>query len=80
LGEKLPARVAFSNIKCKKPLDNSAVHQAYTLLLKKWRLKLTVNDLIANKEETALIKQKLHYTRNRFIRIEDIIKNLKNQA
>jgi uncharacterized protein len=39
-------------------------------------LNLTVNDLIANKEKTALIKQKLHYTRNRFIRIERYYKEL----
>jgi hypothetical protein len=38
-------------------------------------LKLTVNDLIANKEKTALIKREITLHRNRFIRIEDIIKN-----
>jgi uncharacterized protein len=35
-----------------------------------------MNDLIANKEKTALIKPENYYTRNRFIRIERYYKEL----
>jgi uncharacterized protein len=38
-------------------------------------LKLTVNDLIANKEKTALIRRKNYITPNRFMGLKDIIKN-----
>jgi hypothetical protein len=41
-------------------------------------LKVTVNDLITNKE-TALIKPENYITPNRFV-VRDIIKSLKNRA
>jgi uncharacterized protein len=55
---KAYARVAFIRISnAKNPLDNSAVHPKHTLLLKMAKdLKLTVNDLIANKEKNGFNK------------------------
>jgi uncharacterized protein len=61
------------------PLDNSAVHPAYSIVRKMAKDLLTVNDLIANKEKTALIKPENYYCRNRFIDFKDIIKELENQ-
>ena len=60
LGEKAYQQgVAFIRISnAKNPLDNSAVHpEAYGIVEKMAKdLKLTVNDLIANPQKTALIK------------------------
>ena len=66
LGEKAYQQgVAFIRIaNAKNPLDNSAVHpEAYGIVEKMAKdLKLTVNDLIANKEKTALIKPENYIT------------------
>jgi uncharacterized protein len=59
LGEKAYQQgVAFIRISNAKILDNSAVHpEAYGIVEKMAKdLKVTVNDLIANKEKTVLIK------------------------
>jgi uncharacterized protein len=66
LGEKAyqqgAAFIRISN--AKNALDNSAVHpEAYAIVEKMAKdLKLTVNDLIANKEKTALIKPENYIT------------------
>jgi uncharacterized protein len=66
LGEKAyqqgAAFIRISN--AKNPLDNSAVHpEAYGIVEKMAKdLKLTVIDLIANKEKTALIKPENYIT------------------
>ncbi|MGM8360842.1 Tex family protein [Flavobacterium sp. ARAG 55.4] len=81
LGEKaFQQGAAFIRIKeGKNPLDNSAVHpEAYPIVEKMAKdLKLSVNDLIANKEKTALIKAE-NYTNETIgiLGIKDIIKEL----
>jgi protein Tex len=81
LGEKAYQQgVAFIRIKeGKNPLDNSAVHpEAYGIVEKMAKdLKLSVNDLIANKEKTALIKPENYITSEiGILGIKDIIKEL----
>ncbi|WP_278034473.1 Tex family protein [Flavobacterium nitratireducens] len=81
LGEKAYQQgAAFIRIKeGKNPLDNSAVHpEAYEIVEKMAKdLKISVNDLIANKEKTALIKAE-NYTNETIgiLGIKDIIKEL----
>jgi uncharacterized protein len=63
----------------KNPLDNSAVHpEAYPVVEKMAKdLKLSVNDLIANKEKTALIKAENYITPEiGLLTLKDIIKEL----
>jgi uncharacterized protein len=81
LGEKAfqqgAAFIRISN--AKNPLDNSAVHpEAYAIVEKMAKdLKLTVNDLIANKEKTALIKPENYITPEiGLLGLKDIIKEL----
>jgi uncharacterized protein len=81
LGEKAfqqgAAFIRISN--AKNPLDNSAVHpEAYAIVEKMAKdLKLTVNDLIANKEKTALIKPENYITPDiGVLTLKDIIKEL----
>ncbi|MDR6969482.1 uncharacterized protein J2X31_003513 [Flavobacterium arsenatis] len=81
LGEKAYQQgVAFIRIKeGKNPLDNSAVHpEAYPIVEKMAKdLKLSVNDLIANKEKTALIKPENYITPEiGLLGLKDIIKEL----
>ncbi|MCG9791944.1 Tex family protein [Flavobacterium algicola] len=81
LGEKAYQQgVAFIRISnAKNPLDNSAVHpEAYKIVEKMAKdLKLTVNDLIANKEKTALIKPENYITAEiGLLTLKDIIKEL----
>jgi uncharacterized protein len=81
LGEKAYQQgVAFIRIaNAKNPLDNSAVHpEAYGIVEKMARdLKLTVHDLIANKEKTALIKPENYITPEiGLLGLKDIIKEL----
>ncbi|QBN19288.1 Tex family protein [Flavobacterium nackdongense] len=81
LGEKaFQQGVAFIRISnAKNPLDNSAVHpEAYGIVEKMAKdLKLSVNDLIANKEKTALIKAENYITSEiGILGIKDIIKEL----
>jgi uncharacterized protein len=81
LGEKAYQQgVAFIRISnAKNPLDNSAVHpEAYGIVEKMAKdLKLTVNDLIANKEKTALIKPENYITPEiGLLTLKDIIKEL----
>ncbi|SHG57942.1 uncharacterized protein SAMN05444372_107143 [Flavobacterium micromati] len=81
LGEKAYQQgVAFIRISnAKNPLDNSAVHpEAYGIVEKMAKdLKLTVNDLIANKEKTALIKPENYVTPEiGLLTLKDIIKEL----
>jgi uncharacterized protein len=81
LGEKAYQQgVAFIRISnAKNPLDNSAVHpEAYAIVEKMAKdLKLTVNDLIANKEKTALIKPENYITPEiGVLTLKDIIKEL----
>lgn len=81
LGEKSYQQgVAFIRIKeGKNPLDNSAVHpEAYPIVEKMAKdLKLSVNDLIANKEKTALIKPENYITPEiGLLGLKDIIKEL----
>jgi uncharacterized protein len=81
LGEKAYQQgVAFIRIKDgKNPLDNSAVHpEAYGIVEKMAKdLKLSVNDLIANKEKTALIKAENYITPEiGLLTLKDIIKEL----
>jgi len=81
LGEKAYQQgVAFIRISnAKNPLDNSAVHpEAYGIVEKMAKdLKLSVNDLIANKEKTALIKPEKYITSEiGILGIKDIIKEL----
>ena len=81
LGEKAyqqgAAFIRISN--AKNPLDNSAVHpEAYGIVEKMAKdLKLTVHDLIANKEKTALIKPENYITPEiGLLGLKDIIKEL----
>ncbi len=81
LGDKAYQQgVAFIRIKDgKNPLDNSAVHpEAYTIVEKMAKdLKLSVHDLIANKEKTALIKPENYTTPEiGLLTLKDIIKEL----
>ena len=81
LGEKAYQQgVAFIRISnAKNPLDNSAVHpEAYGIVEKMAKdLKLTVHDLIANKEKTALIKPENYITPEiGLLTLKDIIKEL----
>ena len=81
LGEKAYQQgVAFIRISnAKNPLDNSAVHpEAYSIVEKMAKdLKLTVHDLIANKEKTALIKPENYITSEiGLLGLKDIIKEL----
>jgi len=81
LGEKAYQQgVAFIRISnAKNPLDNSAVHpEAYPIVEKMANdLKLSVNDLIANKEKTALIKPENYITPEiGLLGLKDIIKEL----
>lgn len=81
LGEKAYQQgVAFIRISnAKNPLDNSAVHpEAYGIVEKMAKdLKLSVNDLIANKEKTALIKPENYITPEiGLLTLKDIIKEL----
>ncbi|WP_264566063.1 Tex family protein [Flavobacterium sp. N3904] len=81
LGDKAYQQgVAFIRISnAKNPLDNSAVHpEAYSIVEKMAKdLKLTVNDLIANKEKTALIKPENYITPDiGVLTLKDIIKEL----
>lgn len=81
LGEKAYQQAAaFIRIKeGKNPLDNSAVHpEAYAIVEKMAKeLKISVNDLIANKEKIALIKPE-NYTNETIgiLGIKDILKEL----
>lgn len=81
LGEKAyqqgAAFIRISN--AKNPLDNSAVHpEAYPIVEKMAKeLKLSVNDLIANKEKIALIKVENYITSEiGLLALKDIIKEL----
>jgi uncharacterized protein len=81
LGEKAYQQgVAFIRISnAKNALDNSAVHpEAYVIVEKMAKdLKLTVNDLIANKEKTSLIKPENYVTPEiGLLGLKDIIKEL----
>lgn len=81
LGEKSYQQgVAFIRISnAKNPLDNSAVHpEAYGIVEKMAKdLKVTVSDLIANKEKTALIKPENYITSEiGLLGLKDIIKEL----
>jgi len=81
LGEKAYQQgAAFIRItNAKNPLDNSAVHpEAYPVVEKMAKdLKLSVNDLIANKEKTALIKPEKYITPEiGLLTLKDIIKEL----
>ena len=81
LGDKaFQQGAAFIRIKDgKNPLDNSAVHpEAYGIVEKMAKdLKLSVNDLIANKEKTALIKPENYVTPTiGLLTLKDIIKEL----
>lgn len=81
LGEKAYQQgVAFIRISnAKNPLDNSAVHpEAYGIVEKMAKdLKLSVNDLIAKKEKTALIKAENYITPEiGLLTLKDIIKEL----
>jgi len=81
LGEKAYQQgVAFIRISnAKNPLDNSAVHpEAYPVVEKMAKdLKLSVHDLIANKEKTALIKPENYITPEiGLLGLKDIIKEL----
>jgi uncharacterized protein len=71
------AFIRISN--AKNPLDNSAVHpEAYPVVEKMAKdLNLSVNDLIANKEKTALIKPEKYITPEiGLLTLKDIIKEL----
>ena len=81
LGEKAyqqgAAFIRISN--AKNPLDNSAVHpEAYGIVEKMAKdLKVSVNDLIANKEKTTLIKPENYVTPEiGLLGLKDIIKEL----
>ena len=81
LGEKaFQQGAAFIRIKeGKNPLDNSAVHpEAYPVVEKMAKdLKISVNDLIANKEKIALIKPENYVTPEiGILGIKDILKEL----
>jgi uncharacterized protein len=81
LGDKAYQQgVAFIRISnAKNPLDNSAVHpESYPIVEKMAKdLKLSVNDLIANKEKTTLIKPENYVTSEiGLLGLKDIIKEL----
>ena len=81
LGDKAYQQgIAFIRIKDgKNPVDNSAVHpEAYGIVEKMAKdLQLSVNDLIANKEKTALIKPENYITPEiGLLTLKDIIKEL----
>jgi len=81
LGEKAYQQgVAFIRISnAKNPLDNSAVHpEAYPIVEKMAKdLKISVNELIANKEKTALIIPEKYITTDiGLLGLKDIIKEL----
>ena len=81
LGDKAYQQgAAFIRIKDgKNPLDNSAVHpEAYSIVEKMAKdMKLSVNDLIANKEKTLLIKPENYITPEiGLLTLKDIIKEL----
>ncbi|GIQ58872.1 RNA-binding protein [Flavobacterium collinsii] len=81
LGDKAYQQgAAFIRItNAKNPLDNSAVHPEAYLVVEKMAkdLKLSVNDLIANKEKTALIKAENYITPEiGLLTLKDIIKEL----
>ena len=81
LGEKaFQQGAAFIRIKeGKNPLDNSAVHpEAYAVVEKMAKdLKISVDDLIANKEKIALIKPENYVTTEiGILGIKDIVKEL----
>jgi len=81
LGDKAYQQgAAFIRINnAKNPLDNSAVHpEAYPIVEKIAKdLKISVNDLIANKEKTALIKPENYITPEiGLLTLKDIIKEL----
>ena len=81
LGDKAYQQgVAFIRItNAKNPLDNSAVHpEAYGIVEKMAKdLKLSVNDLIANKEKTKLIQPEKYITPEiGLLTLKDIIKEL----
>ena len=81
LGDKAYQQAAaFIRIKDgKNPLDNSAVHpEAYSIVEKMAKdLKISVNELIANKEKIALLKPE-NYTNETIgiLAIKDILKEL----
>ena len=81
LGDKAYQQgVAFIRISnAKNPLDNSAVHpEAYPIVEKMAKdLKISVNELIANKEKTAQIKPENYITSEiGLLGLKDIIKEL----
>jgi uncharacterized protein len=81
LGDKAYQQAAaFIRIKDgKNPLDNSAVHpEAYSIVEKMAKdLKISVNDLVANKEKIALIKPENYLTETiGILGIKDILKEL----
>ncbi len=81
LGEKAYQQgVAFIRISnAKNPLDGSAVHpEAYPIVEKMAKdLKISVNELIANKEKTAQIKPESYVTAEiGILGLKDIIKEL----
>ena len=81
LGDKaFQQGAAFIRIKDgKNPLDNSAVHPETYIIVEKMAkdLKLSVKDLIANKEKTALIKPENYITPEiGLLTLKDIIKEL----
>jgi uncharacterized protein len=81
LGDKAYQQgVAFIRISnAKNPLDNSAVHpEAYPIVEKMAKdLKISVNELIANKEKTAQIKPENYITSEiGILGLKDIIKEL----
>ena len=81
LGDKaFQQGAAFIRIKeGKNPLDNSAVHpEAYSIVEKMAKdLKLSVHDLIGNKDKTALIKPENYTTPEiGLLTLKDIIKEL----
>jgi protein Tex len=81
LGDKAYQQgAAFIRIaNAKNPLDNSAVHpEAYPIVEKMAKdLKLSVNDLIANKEKASLIKIENYVTPEiGLLTLKDIIKEL----
>ncbi|MNQ11264.1 hypothetical protein D3C85_241240 [compost metagenome] len=81
LGDKAYQQgAAFIRItNAKNPLDNSAVHpEAYPVVEKMAKdLNISLNDLIANKEKTALIKAEKYVTPEiGLLTLKDIIKEL----
>jgi len=81
LGEKaFQQGAAFVRISgAKNPLDNSAVHpEAYPIVEKMAKdLKISVSELVANKEKTALVKPENYITENiGILGLKDILKEL----